>query len=155
MQCAFAYVEADIRAECHRQYVPPDTRSVRVVTCRTAELGFLAARRPDADVVDVSTVSPYELGAAVADDVALTRPGRHARIVVSQCAPPRRAEFDEGFTVRHRASWSAEIVIVASEVSVCATVQSPWRPTRRWGVDRGRRVLVWVRVHDGGEYIYA
>lgn len=155
MECVAAYDAADIRVECHVQYIPADTPSLRVMAYRTGQLGFFAEQRPDADLIDVYTVSLYDLGAAVCDAVALTQPGRHPEIVIPEYVPRHGAEFDtDAFVVRHRVASRTEVAIPASEVTAYATVQSHWRPTRKWGLDRGKRAVVWVRIDDDGEYIY-
>src|SRR6202000_162664 len=75
-ECFDAYVDADIRVECRVQYIPADTPSVRVISYRRGQLGFVASQQPDVDLLDFYTVSPYDLGAAVCHAVTLTEPGR-------------------------------------------------------------------------------
>jgi hypothetical protein len=155
MQCADAYLDADIRVECHVQYIPATTPSLRVIAWRTGALGFFGAQRPDEDLVDVYTVSPYDLGSAIAEAVSLEQPGEHSAIVVPEYVPPSRGEFDTGaFSINDRLASSTEVTIRARDVSVYATVQSHWRPTRKWGFDRGKAALVWIRVDGDGDYIY-
>jgi hypothetical protein len=155
MGCVAAYDAADIRVECHVQYIPADTPSVRVVAYRTEQLGFFTQQRPDADLIDIYTVSPYDLGAAVCEAVGLTQPGRHREIVIPEYVPRGGAEFDtDAFVVRHGLASRTEVTIPASEVTAYATVQSHWRPTRKWGPDPGKRAVVWVQICDDGEYIY-
>jgi hypothetical protein len=159
--CAEAYMHADIRVECHVQYLPPDTPSARVMAYRTGGSGYFTTQRPDADVVDVYTVSPYDLGAAISDAVRLAGPGRHPKIVIPKFAPRPLADFDTdahdsgAFAIRDEVVPSAEVTVPATDVSAYATVQTHWRPTRRWGLDRGKPFLRWVRVNDDGDYIYA
>jgi hypothetical protein len=153
--CARTYVDADIRVECHVQYIPSDTASVRMVAYRRGELGFLATQRPDADVIDVHTVSAYELGAAICNFVSLDRPGRSSSIVVPEFVPRGRAEFDDGdYIVRDVMDSPTDVVVPQSEVAVYSTVQSHWRPTREWGPDRNKASIVWIRVRDDGDYVY-
>ncbi|OBA57208.1 hypothetical protein A5647_24330 [Mycobacterium sp. 1100029.7] len=155
MECVAAYDGADIRVECHVQYIPADTPSQRIIAYRAGHLGFFAAQKPDDDLVDIYAVSPYDLGAAIADAVVLTNPGLHSEIVIPEYIPRGRAEFDaDAFSVRHRSASASEVTIPASEVTAYSTIQSHWRPTRRWGLDRGKRALVWVRLNEDGEYIY-
>ena len=155
MECVAAYDAADIRVECHVQYIPADTPSQRLIACRTGQLGFFAKQRADADLIDIYTVSPYDLGAAVSDAVSLTQPGRHSEIVIPEYVPRGGAEFDTGaFVVGHRVASRTEVTIPASEVTAYATVQTHWRPTRNWGLDRGKQAVVWIRVNDDGEYLY-
>jgi hypothetical protein len=155
MEPAIAYLDSDIRVECHVQHIPAATPSVRAIAWREGQLGFFGAQRPDEDVVDVHTLSPYDLGAAIAEAVPLQQPGRHSAIVVPEYVS-RRAEFAaEAFSVNDRVASPTEVTIRARDVSVYSTVQSHWRPTRKWGFDRGKAALVWIRVDDDGDYIYA
>jgi hypothetical protein len=154
-KCIGAYCDSDIRVECHVQYIPAETPSVRLIAWRTGQLGFFAAQRPDEDVVDVYTVSPYDLGAAVAEAVPFEEPGRHSAILVPEYVPRRRAEFDgDDFSITHRFAAAAEVRIPARDVTVYSTVQSLWRPARKWGFDRYKSALVWIRVKDDGDYVY-
>jgi hypothetical protein len=157
--CTAAYVHADIRVECHVQYLPADTPSARVMAYRTGDSGYFTTQRPDGDVVDVYTVSPYDLGAAVSDAVMLAGPGRHPKIVIPKFAPRPRADFDtdahDSVVIRDEVVSPTEVTVAATDVSAYATVQSHWRPARRWGLDRGKPFVRWVRVRDDGDYIYA
>jgi hypothetical protein len=153
--CVAGYRAADIRVECHVQYIPASTPCVRVVAYRAGELGFFATQRPDADVVDVYSVSPYDLGAAVAEALPLTGPGQHQAMVIPEYVPRGRAEFDTGpYVIRHTMTSRPEVVVSSSAVSVYAAVQSHWRPSREWGLDRSKQALVWVRIVEDGEYVY-
>jgi hypothetical protein len=155
MECVAAYDGADIRVECHVQYIPADTPSQRLIAYRAGHLGFFAAQRPDEDLIDVYALSPYDLGAAISDAVLLSQPGMHSEILIPEYVPRGQAEFDtDAFIVRHKDASAGEVTIPASEVTAYSTIQSHWRPTRKWGLDRGKRALVWVRVNDDGDYIY-
>jgi hypothetical protein len=159
--CIAAYVQADIRVECHVQYIPADTPSVRVMAYRTGDSGYFMTQLPDADVVDVYTVSPYDLGAAVSDAVALTQPGRHPKIVIPKFAARPAANFDTNgyhggsFVIRDEVVSPAEVAIAATDVSAYSTVQSHWRPARNWGLDHRKPFARWVRVNDDGDYVDA
>jgi EspG family len=154
-RCLAAYNDADIRVEGHVQYIPADTPSVRLLAYRAGELGIFAVQRPKEDVVDFYTVSPYDLGEAICDALPLTQPGCHQKIVIPEYDQQPKAEFDTGdFAVRHKTVSRTEVTIPASTVTAYATVQSDWRPKRRWGRDRGKDAVVWVQVDDDGDYIY-
>jgi hypothetical protein len=154
-ECVFGYADADIRVECHVQYIPADTASVRVIAYRTGQLGFLAAQQPDTDRIDFYTVSPYDLGAAICEELWLTQPGRHSRIVVPKYAPKTRADFDTGdFAVHHTLEMPTAVTIPAGEVSAYSRVQSHRIPRRDWGFDGRKKAVLWIRVIDDGEYIY-
>jgi hypothetical protein len=155
-ECAIAYVEADIRVECHVQPIPADTPCVRVLAYRARHLGFVGVQRPDADAIDVYTVSPYDLGAAVSEAVSLTGPGTHSAIVIPEYVPPRpRHNVDtDTVVVREKSTTTTEVTISSSDITAYSTVQSHWRPTRNWGPDPHKKLLRWVRVKDDGEYVY-
>lgn len=155
-ECIRAYLNADIRVECHIQQIPADTPSGRVIAYRTGQLGFLAVQRSDADVVDFYTVSPYDLGAAIAETVPVEQPGRHPAIVIPEYVPPSRGAFDtEVLSINDRVATPTEVTVRAREVTAYATVQSHWRPSRKWGLDRFKSALVWTRIRGDGDYIYA
>jgi hypothetical protein len=155
-RCAECYVNADIRVECHVQYIPADTPSIRVVAYRAEDLGFLAKQRPDEDIIDVYELSPYDLGPAIADSVVLTKPGRESEIVIPEYAPrSENTDAAEDYTVHSEVAAQIATKVRRADVTAYATVQSHWRPTRRWGFDRGKNAIIWVRIKDDGEYIYA
>jgi hypothetical protein len=151
-----AYSAPDLRVECHVQHIPADVPSVRVLIYRLGDLGFLFTQRPDADVVEVFSLSAYDLGAAISEEVPLSGPGRHARIVVPEFSRAPASDFDSGdFDVRHIDESRAEVIVPGHDLAVYATVQSHWRPARKWGVDYDKEAVVWMRVHDDGDYISA
>ena len=154
---AVSYVYSEIRVECHVQYIPADTPSVRMVANRVGELGYLARQRevPDEDIVDVYEVSPYDLGRVIAESAGLTRPGSQPAIVIPEyVAPADNSDAAEDFRVLDTIDTTIAHVRRA-DVTAFATVQSHWRPTRRWGLDPGKKAVVWVRIRDDGEYIYS
>jgi hypothetical protein len=149
------YEDADIRVECHVQYLPPTTPSVRLIACRQGQLGFLGVQRPDADVVDIYDVSPYELGSAVCDFLSFDQPGEHSSIVVPEYVPQDGAVFDDGdYALRDRVESPIHVMVPESALSVYAVIQSHWRPARKWGPDRSKATIVWIRVDGDGDYIY-
>ncbi|MGE2817432.1 ESX secretion-associated protein EspG [Mycobacterium heidelbergense] len=155
-QCAGAYAYADIRVECQVQYIPADTPNVRVVACRLDQTGFLAKQKPDDDVIDVYELSPYLLGPAVAGAAELDKPGRHSGIVIPEYAGScDNSAASEDVTLQETLEGEPSAASVPrAQVTAFATVQSHWRPTRRWGLDRAKNYGVWVRIKDDGEYLY-
>lgn len=150
-----SYVRAEIRVECHVQYIPADTPSVRILAHRLGELGYLAKQRPDEDVVDVYEVSPYDLGRAVADAVDLVGPGQLSEIIVPEMIPVSDgAGTGEDLIVRDAVDIPVAAEIGRADITAFGSVQSHWHPTRSWGLDRGKNAAVWVRVKDDGEYLY-
>jgi hypothetical protein len=151
-----AYDAADIRVECHVQYLTPDTPSTRLLACRRADKGYFGVQRPDADIVEVYTLSPYDLSTAICEALALSQPGRHPEIIIPEYIREPRATFDDGeaLVVREVAESTDRVSIPAAEVTAYSKIQSHWRQTRRWGPDPGKRMLVWVQINDDGDYLY-
>jgi hypothetical protein len=152
---AVSYVYSEIRVECHVQYIPADTPSVRVVANRVGELGYLARQRqdPNEDIIDVYEVSPYDLGRVIAQSAGLTTPGSQPEIVIPEyVAPADNSGAAEDFSVLDTIDTFAHVR--RADVTAFGTVQSHWRPTRRWGLDMGKKAAVWVRIKEDGEYIY-
>lgn len=155
--CAWAYANADIRVECHVQYIPADTPGVRVIGFRVDQTGFLAKQRPDEDIIDIYALSPYLLGPAVADSAALKKPGGQPGIAIPDYVrPANNGEASDDVTI-HRATTDGEPSVTTlprTAMTAVGTVQSHWRPTRSWGVDPGKDVAAWVRIKDDGDYLY-
>lgn len=154
--CLDTYLSADIRVESNVRYKrgrPP----IRVIAFRRGDKGFLAEQRPNADVVDLYTLSPFDIGPAVAERSGLVAPGIHQRIVVPEYAPPHLGRDDDAFRVGHSAGpVSPSLVEVQLErVIALGTIQSHWRPTRRWGFDKRKSAAVWFRVAEDGDYVFA
>lgn len=158
------YPPADIWVEGQVHHVPADTPDVRILAHRAGESGFFAAQRTDEDVVEVFTVSPYEIGAAVAGSAGLTAPGSHKRVVVPGFFPDQGAgdcadaDSDAGHGIavpvagRRR---SGDVVVLVAEVTALAVIQSRTPPAPAWGRDRDKNSAIWVRVIDDGEYLFA
>lgn len=151
---AGTYVRADIRVEAHVQFIPADKTSVRVVAHRMGEKGYFA-RQTDADVIGSSrcrlTISVKQLRNRWARSLPATARDRCPRVP----GTPSPVEESDGISVRSHRDSDEIAKIARGEISALATVQSHWRPTRRWGVDRGKNAVVWVRVQDDGDYLYA
>jgi hypothetical protein len=147
----------DIEVACHVQYMGSSSVCGRALAVRRGQHGFLAVQPPDADVVDVYPVSPYDLGAAITEAAGLSQPGRHRRIVVPEFSTDRvRVERDEDspVVIRQRRVQTAEIRVPQSAVSAYATVQSRWLPSRSWGPDPQKPALIWISVEGDGDYAY-
>ena len=155
-RCLDAWPHADVTVVGHVQYVPADTSSIRVLAFRTGQAGYLLEQRADADVVDVYTVSPFELGAAISTAMRLEEPGRHPRIVNPEYVPIRPANVEEDdVVVRHGMSTEPGAKVSVSQLAAYGQVQSNWRPVREWGIDARKESLVWVRIEDDGDYLGA
>jgi hypothetical protein len=151
-----AYLSADIRVECHTQRLPDDPASVRVVAFRKHKLGFLAVQRPDDDTVEVYALSPYDIGAAVAHQAGLLGPGEHDQIVVPEYVARQPPSTQPASTVsaRQQLHRRGPAPVARTALRAFGTVQTHWRPTRRWGVDPGKDAIVWVGVDDDGDYLF-
>jgi hypothetical protein len=166
-KCAGSYADADIRVECHVQYIPADTPNVRVVAYRLDQAGFLAKQRPDEDVIDFYELSPYLLGPAVADSATLKKPGRRSGIVIPEYRQlprlfpehawktPNNAQASDDVSIHDATDGEPSgIEVPRAKVTAFGTVQSHWHPTRSWGIDRGKDFAVWIRIKDDGDYLY-
>jgi hypothetical protein len=152
---AGSYVRADIRVEGHVQYIPSDTPSVRLVAHRLGELGFVARQLADSDVIEIFSLSPYDLGPVVAQAMALHKPGESRAIEIPEYARKRPDPVDGEVSVRAQPIDDDVSKVARTDVSAFGTVQTHWRPARRWGVDRGKDAVVYVRVKDDGDYAYS
>ncbi|MBF9351500.1 MULTISPECIES: ESX secretion-associated protein EspG [Mycobacteroides] len=151
------YVNADIRVECVVDI--PDKPRVRVLGHRSNQMGYLAIQNPDEDVVDVYTVSPLELGAAITGSIPTSKPGKHSKVVIPEFAPRPTVNTEpddvDAVSVRHRIEDPEILTVPYEEVTAFARVQSRWQPARDWSFDRGKKAVVWVRFMGDGDYIYA
>ncbi|OBA78579.1 hypothetical protein A9W99_23170 [Mycobacterium sp. 1164966.3] len=149
-----SYLDADLRVECSMQYADSNSAGLRMVAHRLDQSGFLAIQKPD-DVVEVLTLSPYDLGAAIAGTVELSGPGKHPAIVIPEYRQRHSAQpTDELVSVRKSPAAPAEVSVRSADVTVLARVQSDWQPARDWGFNRSKNAVVWVRLNDDGEYLY-
>jgi len=156
-RCLDAWQHADVTVTGHVQYVPAATPSIRVLAFQAGQSGYLLEQRADEDVLDVSTVAPSEVGAAVATAMRLEQPGRHPLVRNAEYVPTRSEAVDEDddVVVRHGVSVERGVKVSISELSAYAQVQSNWRPSREWGVDSRKEALIWVRIKDDGDYLGA
>lgn len=154
-RCLDAWSRVDVTVTGHVQYIHDDTPSIRVLAFRTGQSGYLLQQRDDVDAVDVYTVSPLELGAAVAAAMSLEQPGRHPRVLNPEYVPARPAVVEDDVVVRHGVSTERGVTVAISQVACFAQVQSNWRPTRHWGIDDRKESLIWVRIKDDGDYLGA
>jgi len=150
-----SYLTADLRVECSvSNRNQPQTR---MMAHRAGDTGYLAIQQRDADIVEVFTLSPFELGSAIAGSINLTKPGKHAKIVIPDLASPApRREPTTSTSVRIQGTQTPKgIVVAGTEITMFGRAQSRWRPARNWGFDRQKKAIVWVRIDDDGDYIYA
>ncbi len=153
---AGTYVDADIRVECHIKYPKRTQPPVRLLAHRMGDRGFFSTQRLKEDTVDVFSLSPFDLGAAIADSVPTGKPGTIPSVAIVEYgrASKNRIEND-GVVVNHRLDDDISIPMLSrSNVVALGTVQSHWRPARRWGLDRSKTGVAWVEIQDQGLYIY-
>ncbi|WP_193047685.1 ESX secretion-associated protein EspG [Mycolicibacterium baixiangningiae] len=155
-RCLDALINADITVTGHVQYIPADTPPIRLLACLAGQAGYLLEQRTDSDAIDVSAVSPFDLGATVANAMALVEPGRHPTVLNGEYTPPRPAVVEEDtVVVRHEVRTARGVTVSAEQVSAYAKIQSNWRPAPEWGIDKNKDHLIWVRVIDDGDYLGA
>lgn len=145
--------EADLRVECRVQYYAADIPAQRMLAHRTGQLGFLALQGAD-DVVDVFTLSPYDLGPAIAGSVDMTRPGARPAVVISEYVPQTVLDVADESGADQPWAAASPVTVSSAEVRAYATVQSHRLPARDWGVDQERNAVVFVGLVDDGDYAY-
>lgn len=157
-----AYSGADIRVECRVLHRPDDIPDTRILAFRADQVGFCASQRPDEDVVDVDRLSPYDMGAAITNLLALTGPGRHSRISIPKYVgyfSKSTADLDNDdyevsvLDVRPQ-DVAAATNVPNADVAAMGTVQSHCRPARSWGVDWDKNLVAWVQISHDGDYVY-
>lgn len=129
----------------------------RIVAHRSGDDGFFATQRPDGDVINVFTVTAYDLGAAIAQAVPLTRPGQHTKLLKvagpwTRSRPAARPVFDGGVSVRNVALTPVG-AIPQGVIATTGMVQSRHQPAREWGFDPRAEVLEFVTFQDDGDYV--
>lgn len=160
-----ALVRSDVCVECRVHPFDAHTPELRLHALRAGESGFVAVQTRDqdgVDVIDIYSVAPDALAAAVAESVGLVCAGAHPRIAVTggenllPKMPDTLEEYDDlGFPVRRAESDELPARVVdVSEVVATGTVQTRYEPARQWGTDPQRRLLQWVQVSGDGDYIY-
>ncbi len=146
------FVNADIRVECNTHRLTHDRSVVRVLAFRRGSWGYLATQGETS--VEVCSLSPFELGRAVADAAGLTGAGEQERIVVPEFASVAGADDVTSVTEQHRLARRGPTAVARADLAAFGTVQTHWRPTRQWGVDPGKRVIVWINAADDGDYLF-
>ncbi|WP_156661098.1 hypothetical protein [Mycobacterium sp. 852002-51163_SCH5372311] len=149
------YIDADLRVECSVHELNSESAGQRIVAHRLDHLGYLAIQQPD-DVVEVLTLSAYDLGAAIAGTVELTKPGKHPAILIPEYGQGLSGHRDDELVaVQARPVAPTGVTVPRAEVTVFGRVQSHWQPARDWGFDATKSAVVWVRLGDDGEYLLA
>lgn len=142
----------------------------QILAYRAGEAGYLALRYAS-ETVAVHSLSALALGPAIAQLSGLAHPGAHARVTVPKYVgyfagidPAGRAaaaeyEDEDDISVTVAAAPgpapTRSTVLADAAITGVTTVQSTWRPPRRWGIDWSRSAVVWISVDNDGDYIYA
>ncbi|WP_370329537.1 ESX secretion-associated protein EspG [Mycolicibacterium hippocampi] len=158
-------VRSDVCVECRVHPFDVQTPDLRLHALRAGESGFVAVQTRDqdgVDVVDIYSVAPDALAAAIAESVGLVGAGAHPRIAVAgdgihlPAMPDTAEQYDDlGFPVQHAESDELpDRVCGVSEVVATGTVQTRWAGERQWGTDPQSRILQWVQVSGDGDYVY-
>ncbi len=160
-----ALVRSDVCVECRVHPFDAHTPELRLHALRAGESGFVAVQTRDqhgVDVVDIYSVAPDALAAAIAESVGLVGAGAHPRIALAGDGnhlpkkPVTAEDFDDlGFPVRRDEpdELSARVLDV-SEVVATGTVQTRCERAQHRGTDPQSRILQWVQVSGDGDYIY-
>lgn len=150
------YVTADLRVECVIDTNGEPSR--RLMAHRCGDAGYLAIQQPDEDMVDVYSLAPNQLGAAIAGSANLIVPGKRAMITIPDIdgtSPPRRENTGQVSIHVQSANATGAVALSSTEITSFARVQSRWQPARDWGFDRQKKAVVWVRIDGDGEYVYS
>lgn len=142
-----SYLHADIWVECVTQLLP-------MLAHRQGQAGYFAVQRSDDFAIDVYSVSPYNLGSAIAAGTSLTKPGGKDRVVLPGMPIPALAEQSAdsgGFSISHTVAPPTISVLTAPYGE--STVQSRHQPARERWWDFTRPRLNWVSVDGDGDYI--
>lgn len=146
-----AVARPEVSVSCRLSYSDEDARDLRLHAMVVDGTARVAVQRTDADgvdTVDIHSLWPGDLGAAVAGAIGLTGPGAQPRIAVTGCGDrlpaPAIEERDEfGFSGMD----SGALAVDETEVSGIGAVQIR---ADSWG-----ETLQWVHVDGDGDYLYA
>lgn len=143
--------DADIRVEC-LSVNAKDGGSTMMSATRWRDLGFIAQQDSD-DNISVTQVSAYELGVEVAKRTALSgRPGSHRRVVIPSVGirardSNRSASVEPAIFARDEDDGAVRIE--PEELVSGGEVQTVFRRAKRWGRDREKEFIGWVRTTTG------
>ena len=143
-----SFLHADIWVECMTPLLP-------MLAHRRGQVGYFAVQRFGDLTIDVYSVSPYNLGSAIASGAALSKPGRKERVVLPGMPIPTLAEQSahdsDDFTIAHTVTSPMISVLTAPYGE--STVQSRYQPARERRFDITRARVKWVSVDGDGDYI--
>lgn len=159
---ADAYVDADIWVTCRVHHRDAAIPGRRVLAYRTGETGYVAQQHRSS-AVEIFEMAATELAGAVSAAVGLTNPGARPAVVVPGYVgyfAPSEADFDHeaddvtSVRVAVQDTGSPHTEVPDDAVTAITTIQSRWRPPRRWGVDWTGAVIAAIHLDGDGDYAY-
>jgi hypothetical protein len=142
--------DAEIRVE--GSFTTADgTASAGISATRWQDVGFVA-RQDDDDVITVEQVSAYELGAEVAKLADLSgKPGAHDRVTVPDIGIHRRAATRpvDATAVVDPVAEPEPTRLAPESLLAGGEIQSAYLPAKRWGRDRSKSFIGWLRTRSG------
>ena len=159
-----AYLTAEVWVSCRVHHSDPTSADGRLLAYLSGTTAYLASQRDTEDVVDVSSLASADLGAAVADSIGLTGPGRREQIVIpgyvgyftAQAATEFDCDdYDHPVRISAGEAPHADVRLVADDdVTALATIESRWQPPRNWGTEWTGNTLACVQIGEDGDYLY-
>lgn len=139
----------DLRVEYYAHDLERDKPIHRVAAFRRGDHACLLRQVGVDDRVEINTLSPFDIGAAIADMTPALRQGRHPAVIVdgyTSIAEATSASTD----ITQRVSGVGNLPrFGTSDLSAFGSVQSSWRPARQWGRDPDKELIRWV--YTGGD----
>lgn len=147
----------DLRVECTGY---ANGRDLKVLAHRAGERGFLATQQDGQDSIDVYRLSPFDLGPAIAGLARLAKPGRQAKLLVTDhplARAPRAhpSDDEDDVSIGHRVESSDTPRISYNDAVSIGRAQSRRGPAARWGFDIDKDSALWLTVDDDGDYMMA
>lgn len=152
-----SYLKADIWVEARVYCAATDTTSL-VMTHRTGNSGYFSTQRLGDNFIEARSISPYDIGPAIARAAQLTKPGSRQAITLPGDSPVERSLTDpedrQGFSVSvSKESDGRDITYVDTPTTAMGMAQSHWQPSRRWGYDTEKPFVKWVTIAADGDYV--
>lgn len=152
-----SYLKADIWVEARLHCAATDTTSL-VMTHRTGNSGYFSIQRHGDNFIEARSISPYDIGPAIARVAQFTKPGSRQAINLPGDIPVERSFIEAEDPQSVSVSVSKEpdrpdITYVDARTPAAGMAQSHWQPSRRWGYDAEKPFVKWATVAADGDYI--
>ena len=149
-----SWARPDLRVEYYGHDVQSDEPSHRVAAFRRGDHACLLRQIGSDDRVEIATLSPFDIGPAIAAMAPTLAPGPHPAVTVEgYTRTDEPTEIGLSSEVTRQVVSGADIPhIDAEDVRGFGSVQSNWRPARDWGRDPRAELIRWVYT-DGGAYL--